>query len=108
MCVYRLIVSSPWLPVQWEGGSGNSVGDLLVCLGGESRSQAEDECSGIHYGLLALVWEEEEEEEEEEEGGGRCGGREKEERRGGGKRGERGRGGGGEKREIVISVHTCI
>ena len=42
------------------------MGDLLVCLGGESRSQAEDECSGIHCGLLALVWE-----EEEEEGGGR-------------------------------------
>ena len=39
------------------------MGALLVCLGGESRSQAEDECSGIHYGLLALVWEEEEEEE---------------------------------------------
>ena len=46
------------------------MGDLLVCLEGESRSQAEDECSGIHCGLLALVWEEEEEEEEERGGKG--------------------------------------
>ena len=50
-----LVFSSPWRPVQWEGESGNFVGGLLVCPGGESRSQAEDECSGIHYGLLALV-----------------------------------------------------
>ena len=87
------------------------MGDLPVCLGGESRSQAEDECSGIHYGLLALVWEEEGGGGGGGRGGGRRGGREKEERRGGGKREEReerGRGVGGEKREIVISVYTCI